>query len=279
MKIALAATVAAAVAGAVAVPAYAATTTKAKALPGVGFTLNVREYPRLNAPVKSTLRHGQTFTVSCYVIGDRVTGPQGTHSVWYRVGNTHDYVSKAWSKVTSGPQRKCADPKPAPAPKPAYPYSGKLHLPFAKGTGFAVTQSPGGSYSHYDQWNRHAIDFATPTGTPLYATGPGKVRHAGWGDPRYGNGIELLIDHGNNRCTQMLHMNGVDVKVGQMVAMGQRVGSSGTSGYNYHGAFAPHLHLNVVRCSDRVSLETPNTFEAGRNFPVKSRPVSTNPTR
>ncbi|MET8981279.1 M23 family metallopeptidase [Streptomyces sp. NPDC004539] len=87
--------------------------------------------------------------------------------------------------------------------------------------------------------NRHTgQDFAVGAGTPVYAVGAGEVRVTTCGD---GFGNQILIRHRDGYFTQYAHLSRIDVRKGQRVAAGQRIGLSGASG-NVTG---PHLHFEV----------------------------------
>lgn len=84
------------------------------------------------------------------------------------------------------------------------------------------------------------IDFAAPTGTPIYATADGtvidtKVRFSG-----YGKSIE--INHGFGYVTRYAHMQDFAVKKGQQVKRGELIGYVGNTGLST----APHLHYEVI---------------------------------
>jgi murein DD-endopeptidase MepM/ murein hydrolase activator NlpD len=85
------------------------------------------------------------------------------------------------------------------------------------------------------------LDFAAKTGTPVHATAAGTIVAAGPiaenGD-RYGNTI--IIDHGGKQSLYA-HLSSVNVKPGQQVLAGQRIGAAGATGF----ATGPHLHLEV----------------------------------
>ncbi|CAM5488184.1 M23 family metallopeptidase [Streptomyces aurantiogriseus] len=81
-------------------------------------------------------------------------------------------------------------------------------------------------------------DFAVPTGTPVYAVGPGTVRVTTCGD---GFGHQVLIRHPYGYFTQYAHLSRIDVRKGERVTAGQRIGLSGATG-NVTG---PHLHFEV----------------------------------
>ncbi|MGW2180524.1 peptidoglycan DD-metalloendopeptidase family protein [Streptomyces sp. NPDC001732] len=142
-------------------------------------------------------------------------------------------------------------------------------LPYPAGSAYTITQTPGSGYSHNDDYNRHAVDFAMPTGTPIVASAAGTVYFEGWST---GGGIMALIDHGNNRCSQYAHLSSTVINTGQRVAQGQLIGRSGATG----NATGPHLHWNIVQCSSQLSREIPNSVETGTNYPTGYAPVSQN---
>jgi murein DD-endopeptidase MepM/ murein hydrolase activator NlpD len=85
------------------------------------------------------------------------------------------------------------------------------------------------------------IDFAAKTGTPVHATAAGTVIAAGpiaENDGRYGNAV--IIDHGGKQSLYA-HLSSVNVRPGQQVQAGQRIGAAGATGF----ATGPHLHLEV----------------------------------
>jgi len=82
------------------------------------------------------------------------------------------------------------------------------------------------------------MDFATPTGTEIYATGDGKVVESGW---RQGYGNCIVIDHGFGFKTLYGHNSKNLVKVGQKVVRGEVIGLVGSTGKS----IGPHLHYEV----------------------------------
>jgi murein DD-endopeptidase MepM/ murein hydrolase activator NlpD len=85
------------------------------------------------------------------------------------------------------------------------------------------------------------LDFAAKTGTPVHATASGTVIAAGpiaENDGRYGNVV--IIDHGGKQSLYA-HLSSVNVKPGQQLQAGQRIGAAGATGF----ATGPHLHLEV----------------------------------
>ena len=88
-------------------------------------------------------------------------------------------------------------------------------------------------------WRPHnGIDFTASVGTPVYATGDGKVVYAGRGN---GFGIHIKIDHGFGYQTVYAHLSKMNVKKGQTVKRGQIIGYTGNTGLSA----GPHLHYEV----------------------------------
>jgi len=83
------------------------------------------------------------------------------------------------------------------------------------------------------------LDFAASVGTPVYATGDGKVGMAYVSDS-YGNVIYL--DHGHDFETRYAHLSRFNIKAGDKVKRGQVIGFVGTTG----NSKAPHLHYEVL---------------------------------
>jgi len=81
-------------------------------------------------------------------------------------------------------------------------------------------------------------DFGAFTGAPIISTAPGKVVHAG---VKGGYGRTVEIDHGQGFRTLYGHMNTISVKLGQEVAIGQKVGTMGSTGRST----GPHLHYEI----------------------------------
>jgi murein DD-endopeptidase MepM/ murein hydrolase activator NlpD len=89
------------------------------------------------------------------------------------------------------------------------------------------------------------VDVAVPMGTPVRAMSGGRVRFAGiQGD--YGNVV--WIDHGGAVLTVYAHLSALEVRTGDSVDSGQRIGLSGASG-NASGA---HLHFELWRWGRQV---------------------------
>ncbi len=83
------------------------------------------------------------------------------------------------------------------------------------------------------------MDVVVERGTPIGASAGGKVLAA---DDYFFNGKTVFVDHGNGLITMYCHLDRIDVKSGESVSKGQRLGLSGKTGR----ATGPHLHWSVV---------------------------------
>ena len=125
-----------------------------------------------------------------------------------------------------------------------------------------VDQGFGGSFSHTDEQNRYALDFAADIGTTVVAARAGTVMQvesdfskAGLKQEKYGgraNFVRILHDDGTMGLYAHLATNGVLARVGQRVSAGQQIGLSGNTGFTT----GPHLHfaLQVNRGMRLVSI-------------------------
>ena len=82
------------------------------------------------------------------------------------------------------------------------------------------------------------LDFRASTGDPVRVTANGKVASAGWAGG-YGRMVE--VDHGNGLSTRYGHLSEIDVKVGDVVKIGQVIGLVGSTGRST----GPHLHYET----------------------------------
>jgi murein DD-endopeptidase MepM/ murein hydrolase activator NlpD len=87
-----------------------------------------------------------------------------------------------------------------------------------------------------DKRAHKGIDYAAPTGTPIRTVGDGVVEFAGV-QRGYGNVIE--IKHRADMTTVFAHLSRIDVKKGQRVTQGDKIGAVGSTGFST----GPHLHF------------------------------------
>lgn len=93
-------------------------------------------------------------------------------------------------------------------------------------------------YGLRDGRRHDGIDISAPTGTPIYASAPGRVVFSG---QMRGYGNLVLVRHGDDFFTAYAHNSANKVKVGQTVKKGQLVAEVGRTGR----ATAPHLHFEI----------------------------------
>jgi murein DD-endopeptidase MepM/ murein hydrolase activator NlpD len=82
------------------------------------------------------------------------------------------------------------------------------------------------------------LDFRAASGDPVRATANGKVASSGWAGG-YGRMVE--IDHGNGLSTRYGHLSEINVKVGDVIKIGQVIGAVGSTGRST----GPHLHYET----------------------------------
>ena len=85
----------------------------------------------------------------------------------------------------------------------------------------------------------NGIDFTAPAGTPIQATGDGKVKKIEKRSSGYG--YNVTINHGYGYETLYAHMKTILVKKGEKVKKGQKIGTVGSTG----SSTAPHCHYEV----------------------------------
>lgn len=82
------------------------------------------------------------------------------------------------------------------------------------------------------------LDFAAPTGTPIFAVASGVITQTGW-DGSYGNKTVERLPDGTDLW--YAHQSEIGVKVGQRVTEGETIGEVGSTG----NTTGPHVHLEV----------------------------------
>ena len=202
------------------------------------------------------LRKGDTFSIvyeSLTADGEPVVWNEGAgrvlaaefvnngrahHAVWFAQGETRG----AYFDVNGKSKRRVFLASP---------------MEFSRVTsGFAMRFHP-----LMQKWRAHlGVDYGAPSGTPVRVVGDGVVDFAGW---QNGYGNVVIVNHGNAKSTLYAHLSRKDVKVGQRVQQGQRLGAVGMTGWST----GPHLHfefrvngqhqdpLRVAKSSESVPLD------------------------
>jgi murein DD-endopeptidase MepM/ murein hydrolase activator NlpD len=116
------------------------------------------------------------------------------------------------------------------------PPSGDFAAPI-KGNWHDVVSCEFGS-AGYD--GHTGIDFAIPTGTPIYASQSGTVSAVKRNTTGYG--YHVIIAHGGGVFTLYAHCSELLVDVGQRVAKGELIALSGNTGRST----GPHLHFEII---------------------------------
>jgi murein DD-endopeptidase MepM/ murein hydrolase activator NlpD len=100
------------------------------------------------------------------------------------------------------------------------------------------------------------MDFAAPTGTPIYAAGNGVIEEIG---PKSGFGNYVRVKHNQQIATAYAHLSkfGQGMRRGGQVQQGDIIGYVGTTGRST----GPHLHYEVLRGGRQInpmSVELPS---------------------
>ncbi|MGE3546770.1 MAG: peptidoglycan DD-metalloendopeptidase family protein, partial [Kofleriaceae bacterium] len=105
------------------------------------------------------------------------------------------------------------------------------------------------------------VDYAAPTGTPVWAAASGTIVHRG---PAGGAGNLVMIRHDTGIETAYMHLSkfAPDQKVGQRVAAKTVIGYVGTTGLST----GPHLHFGVKRNGQYI--------DPSKLTPIRGRGVS-----
>ena len=90
------------------------------------------------------------------------------------------------------------------------------------------------------------VDLAAPEGEPVVAAAPAVVALA---EELYFSGNTVILDHGAGLFTTYFHLSAIDVRPGDIVEAGQRIGAVGATGR----ATGPHLHWGARLHKARVN--------------------------
>jgi murein DD-endopeptidase MepM/ murein hydrolase activator NlpD len=107
------------------------------------------------------------------------------------------------------------------------------------------------------------IDYAAPTGTPIRASGSGRIQIAGKSPS---NGNYLVIQHNAEYQTKYLHLSrfGKGIRPGSRVRQGDVIGYVGATGW----ATAPHLHYEFLMGGVH---QNPRTVKLPNDAPLEGK--------
>ncbi len=112
------------------------------------------------------------------------------------------------------------------------PVSNKDLTRIASGFGYRIHPIYGIPKMH------NGLDFTATQGTPIYATGDGRVTTSGMST---GTGNHVIINHGYGYETVYMHMVKIKARDGQLVKRGEIIGWVGSTG----ASTGPHCHYEV----------------------------------
>tara|TARA_B110000263_G_C15257411_1_gene487160 strand:- start:32 stop:1009 length:978 start_codon:yes stop_codon:yes gene_type:complete len=93
----------------------------------------------------------------------------------------------------------------------------------------------------------YGMDFSAVKGTPIYASGDGRVKRAD--NTASGYGKHIRIDHGFGYVSLYAHLDKYNVRRGQNVKRGELIGYVGNSGRSV----APHLHYEIFKDGKKIN--------------------------
>lgn len=153
---------------------------------------------------------------------------------------------------------------------PERPY----RIPYALAQSFPVTQAYPDVATHQTPDSVHAVDFALPVGTDIFAARDGVVFAVEWANFRGGldtrrpgaeaNAVQILHADGTYAVYAHLNRSSVRVQPGDRVRRGDYIAESGNTGFST----GPHLHFVVLRNAGMHLVSVPVSFEGQRGRAV-----------
>ena len=120
----------------------------------------------------------------------------------------------------------------------------------SRGTGNFKWPADGGYVSSQmgKRWGRvhQGIDIARPSTRSIFAADNGVVTNVGY-HGTYGN--RIIISHNNGYKTLYAHLSSTNVKVGQTVPKGTKIGVMGSTGRST----GVHLHFEVFKNGSNIN--------------------------
>jgi murein DD-endopeptidase MepM/ murein hydrolase activator NlpD len=152
-----------------------------------------------------------------------------------RIREDKEKVGRVWA--TGDPRRMWGSPFALPVDAPARDNFGSRRV-----------------FNGKPRSSHEGADLSAPEGAPVAAPGPGRVALA---ENLYFSGGTVILDHGAGLFTMYFHLSRIDVKAGDILAPGGRIGAVGATGR----ATGPHLHwgarLNRARINPLGLLQLP----------------------
>ena len=183
--------------------------------------------------VSNKKRTGQSKSTGTTSNKKRTGHSKSSYNGNIRSGNySYTKSSSRSSSPSSSSSTRPAASSDAAAPSSTTTANGAA-APLAKGS-YRI----GAAFGATGSWSRYHTgqDFAASSGTPVYAVTSGTVISGNVGSWA---GNYVVIRAADGSSTLYAHMSGTDVKVGQQVTAGQKIGNVGSTGRS----FGAHLHF------------------------------------
>lgn len=193
------------------------------------------------APLPDSIRKGKKYTTIvpshlAYIPTDKLlaTVQEGINNLYRRIKIQNKSYDTLEHFVKSKEEMLSAIPA-------IQPLSNKTLERLASGFGYRIDPI-------YKTPKMHTgLDFSAATGTPIYATGDGRVSFAGF-DNAGGYGNHVIINHGYGYETLYGHMTRMKVRRGERVKRGQVIGWVGSTGKST----GPHCHYEVIKNGEKI---------------------------
>ena len=181
----------------------------------IDFYRALRKGDRFSVVYESLEADGEPLRSGRVLSADFVNNSKTFSAVWFQEPNQ---AKGAYYTLDGSSLRKAFLASPLEFSRVTSGFGGRMH-PIAK------------------QFRMHTgVDYAAPTGTPIRSVGDGVVEFSGV-QRGYGNVVEIM--HRDGKSTLYAHMSRIDVRKGQRVSQGDRIGAVGSTGWST----GPHLHF------------------------------------
>ncbi len=181
----------------------------------IDFYRALRKGDRFSVVYESLEADGEPLRSGRVLSADFVNNGKTFSAVWFQEPNQ---AKGAYYTLDGSSLRKAFLASPLEFSRVTSGFGGRMH-PIAK------------------QFRMHTgVDYAAPTGTPIRSVGDGVVEFSGV-QRGYGNVVEIM--HRDGKSTLFAHMSRIDVRKGQRVGQGDRIGAVGSTGWST----GPHLHF------------------------------------